>query len=342
MGYSWLSCLPFGPRLGGLGSSSGSGSNLNNAYTRGSAGACVLARFIAPVTARLTDVYIFSKTLTGAAGLVCDLCDYTDPDTLSTLIESVAWTCNGTAKWNRAQFATNSLTAGSLYFLVIGDPDGAAPNFAQVQYQSSSGETANQRAIFQSYTSSNGGSTLVTRNAPPLVLKFADGTIMGVPFTTSGADTSNSLERGMLVRMAERFKLAGVGFNSATGSNISGAKIYASGTAPGGTALASFSGAAGINSFQHLLFSSPYQLEAKTWYRVVLTYSGNSTDPGYLQVQDPSTYADVLSAAFLSGDAYHTIDNGAGGWTDSTDKFPRMWLVFSEPVFQTRRRGIVI
>ena len=335
---NWLSCLPFGPRIGQIGQASATGQALDNAYTRGSAGKCVLVRFIAPVSARLTDVYLFSSSLTGSATASCDLCNYTDPDTLGSLVESTTWTCNGANKWNRATFASNTLTAGSLYVLVIGDPDGAGANFATVLYQGGIGETANQRAILQSYTSTNGGSTWTTRNAGPLVLKFADGSVYGVPFTTNTVDANNARERGVRIRLTERLLLAGLGFNSTSGANINGAKIYADATAPGGTALVSFSAAAGVNSFGHLLLSAPYQLEAKTWYRVVLTYSGNSTSPGYLQVQDSAAYADVLGATFLGGSAYHTIDDGAGGWTDATDKWPRLWLLCSEQVFQARGR----
>lgn len=337
---NWLSCLPFAPHLGQIGQGASAASQaLSNAYTRSSAGNCVLVRFIAPPgVTRLTDLYVFTSLLTGSAGLVADLCDYTDPDTLGSLIESVAWTCNGTNKWNRASFSTNTLTPGTAYWLVLGDPDGAGGNFATLLYKGGVGETVNQSAILLSFTSTNGGATVTSRNSAPVVLKFDDGTILGMPFTTSASDSNNSRERGVRLRLTERLKLAGVGFNGGGIATVNGLKIYADGTAPGGTALATFSAGAAVNTIGSILLSTLYQLEALTWYRIVLTYSGNSTLPGYLQIQDAASYADVPLAGFLGGDAYHTIDNGAGGWTDSTDKWPRLWLIPGEQVFQSRGR----
>jgi len=54
-----------------------------------------------------------------------------------------------------------------------------------------------------------------------------------------------------------------------------------------------------------------------------------STAPGYFEIESPGGNQDLLDAGFASGFIYETIEDGVGGWTDSTNKFPQAGLLLA-------------
>jgi hypothetical protein len=119
--------------------------------------------------------------------------------------------------------------------------------------------------------------------------------------------------------LTEALVISNLSLNVAT--NVSGLKIYAGSTAPGGATLlsASFPG----QSIAGATFA-PFTLEKATSYRIVLTFSGASTSPSYYISEDGASFADVLGCGLSGGTMYDTIDNGSGGWTDNTARWPLM------------------
>jgi hypothetical protein len=112
---------------------------------------------------------------------------------------------------------------------------------------------------------------------------------------------------------------------------MSGYKIYDSTSNPGDTPLFEHTASADEIGDAHFLGGS-FVLEANTTYRLVLKYSAASTLPGTFEIDNDGGETDLLDTAFCGGTMYHTIDNGAGGWTDEKDKFPR--LVFFVSSFE--------
>jgi len=168
-----------------------------------------------------------------------------------------------------------------------------------------------------------------TQATPPCVLKFADGTICGSPFTTSANYASTTLERGIkLSGLTEDAILSGVLIGLAA-TNYSGLKIYSGATAPGGTPDLTVTFGVGEADVRAAFFAD-FTLRKNTVYRVVLTYGSASSSPPYYEIEDDATSADLTACAFGGGTLISTLDNGAGGWTDEADKFPRMALVFKD------------
>lgn len=316
------------PKLGAIGTSTKTGANLNNAYTRTSAGNCVLFRFCAPVSAKLKKVLVFTTGVTGSPGLVVDLCNYTAPDTLGSLIRSVAWNPVGASKWASVAF-DDTLVAGTYYWIVVGDPDGNGGTFAAVAHKGSLGSTANQNAALQAYTSSNGGGTLTSQAAGCVVLVFEDGTTMGQPFTGLPLIGSSTHERGILINPPQPLVLSGLAGNFVSGNLVNVIKIYGPSMNPGDTPLYSLTVDDGFNTASAIQIPR-FILEAGCPYRIVVGFSANSSAPGLYQIEDYASFPTELGAAsFLSGAMAYT-EAVSGAWVDSYDEFPRMWLTFAD------------
>ena len=307
---------------------------LDTAYTYGSAGKAVGFRFIAPVTANLTDIYFFSTAIAGTPGnLLAEVRNYgastTVPGTLITS-ESIA-PAGAASKWLRATLSTPAaLTQGTGYWISIGDAAGSGTNKSTLLSRGGTISSSASYNFLNALTTTNGWSTgTSTTTVGTLVLKFSDGTLMGAPYTTTAAYASSALERGFyLNNLNERITVSGVTWAN-TSANFNAFKIYDAATAPGGTALLSVAipaSAAAIGA----LFFDPYTLAGNTAYRIVLGFGAAETGPNYANIEDAGTFADLLLAGALAGNAYACIDDGAGGWTDTTSDFPLMALFLED------------
>jgi hypothetical protein len=314
---------------------------LGSAYTYNSAGAAYGFRWVAPVSGNLTDVWFFVTATAGTPGVVtCELRNFNTVTTGkpgASLLASQTITPGTTAnKWINVHFASPySVVIGTPYWLVFGDAGWTTGNTTTIDDISIWGRNYPLAVIAQGWTTTDGYATVQTNvpNTPAMVLKFADGTLFGNPFTTAAGYTSNTRERGMkILGLTEDLYISGVSLGGPS-SNISGLKIYQGTTAPGGTTVLTVSFPTGAGAHGASYFA-PFKLLKNTLYRVVLTYGSSSNNPTYWQIEDFATTTDVTNAALGQGTIFETIDNGSGGWTDNIDRLPQMALIFSDQSVQ--------
>lgn len=303
-------------------------------------------RFVAPASLPLVDVYIFTTASSGAAGNVTvQLRAYgssaTVPAAGNHSTVTAAW--NGTAnRWNKYTFGSPfTVTAGVVYWVTIANADGSpATNFPTVQ-GSLVGQIGAQQPMFLAHTTSNAwtSGTPTTAGWPTVVLRFTDGTttiLYGVPYTQTANYASNQLRRGLRIESLDSpVTVFGVRMN--VPASMGNLEFYEGTTAPAGTLVRAAdafptNSQAGAQGF----LIPDIKLKAGTNYRVVTTFTGNSTTPAYWNIQDGSAYADLQAAGYANNMIYGTIDNGSGGWTDDRATLPRMCLLTRELVRVTR------
>lgn len=177
--------------------------------------------------------------------------------------------------------------------------------------------------------------------APNFVLEYASASYVAAPYfhgiTAIGTIDSN-LEKGVRFQFPFPARASGLIdgrlYSQFTGQTNYQAHLIADATAPGGTRLAStpdldsdISSNPTTASVGHgLLFQTPCTLAKDTWYRLTRTGTGH---------QGRLYYGDVPSNAALkqllgTTDFYYTVDNGAGGWTDTTTRTTFMGLIIDQ------------
>jgi hypothetical protein len=319
------------PLIGALTVSTRTTQALSGVYTFGSAGNCAGYRFVAPTSSTLVDVYFYVSAVAGTGGTVTvELRSYSS-STLpgATLHATTSVATAAAAKWYKATFGSPfTLTANTSYYLVLTSND--ATNFATIVHRSGPEMPDAFTGPLIAVTSANGFSTgSNTSKSGTVALAFGDGSVVGNPYTTNASDAANALERGIKIYGLDGpVAVSGLMTVAGVASNWNAVKIYSGTTAPGGsTVLSQSCGTANTDS--GVARFAPTTLAAGTVYRIVFGFSGSSNNPGYYQIEDEATYgAAILDlVTFGGGQMCHTIDNGAGGWTDSTDRFERMALI---------------
>lgn len=329
----------------GISTTSSGGSQthvLNTAYSFGTAAnqACAI-RFVSPVTSTLTHAYFFVSASNGSVGnCLCEVRNYSSTTVpaggAALASENASWV--GAVKWMQVAFSSPaSVTRGTAYYVVLGNAD-ATPgtNYPTIRTSfSGPAPTDSMLGRFRAATSTNGFSTgtLSTSGYSPVcVLKFADGTIIGSPYTASGNYTSNTRRRGMKVNNLDK----PLGITTAVWNVVSGTvtslETYSGTTIPGGTlvrtadTISASASALGASGMPELILS------ANTVYRLILTYSTSGQTPGFWQIEDSASFADILSAGIAGGKIHSTISDGGSpeAWIDETDKLPRMLFEVSQ------------
>lgn len=315
----------------GSGTGSTTGTAISGAYTFGSAGNAFGLRWTARNTSPLVDVYFFVSAVGGTGGTVTLELRGTSSSTVpnSTIHASTTVATPTANEWYKATFGSpHTPTRGDVYNVVCSSNDGT--NFPTILR---GGPSVNELAYqyLGAFTSTNGFSTGSNQATTPCaVLVHADGTIYGQPYTSAGNDASNSRERGVKILGLDQDTVISAVTSGVNWVNVNSVKIYANGTAPGGTTLQTHTVSASQLAQSAAMFT-PYTLLKNTVYRVVLGFSGGTTAPGLFTIQDyaASGYSAVLDGVSFKGQygIIHTIDDGAGGWTDSDDKYPRMQIL---------------
>jgi hypothetical protein len=319
----------FGPPIG---QATKTGLALSTNYAYGTGGIAIGNRFCAPTSGNLTDVWFYVTAIKGTPGVtVVELRSYDATYPLragSTLHATQNITPGTTAdKWINAHFSTPyAVTAGIYYWIAIGDAAGNSSNTTTVSYKSGLTGTRTLFHSMESCTTTTGFTTNATASSvlPALVMKFADGTIFGNPFTTYADYSNNTSERGLkIVNLSQPLTISGLHWNGAL-ATFSGVKIYDGATAPGGTTLATYTFDA---SAWDIAYFTPYTLQKDRTYRIVFTYNGNSVKPPHYLIEDFATSTDLTNCGYGGGTVYGTIDGGAGAWVDAIDKLPLMHLL---------------
>jgi hypothetical protein len=357
MTINFFNSIYYTPSFGGLGNgSSNTGYALDSNFTLGSAGDCVGLRFSAPVgNVHIHSVYFFIHAANATShDLTCSLTGYNSASATradSTAIRSVT-AAGGTtsSKWIKFDFSayTDALTSGDIYWLVIGDTTGSGSSYSirtSTAAQISNNSSVSAR-FYAMYSNDAGFSTNGTSaNSPcPCIIVFSDGSVFGQPYTNGVNSASSSLERGLKFIFDEKIICGAVALylNS---TNVSTLQIYSGDTAPNGTVWSGFNSG---NAYTFLtsqksaigfaIFPSPVTFEKNTVYRITMKASGAHTSPGYNEIEDVATLETAAALLALGGGSWcHTIDNGAGGWTDynnATDgyRLSRMSLIMQSQV----------
>ena len=173
--------------------------------------------------------------------------------------------------------------------------------------------------------------SLISGRNPYAALRYSDGTYVpiaagGVAYglgNQTGQYTSG--EKGLRFRLPYSARISG--FWGLIDPDVDHTvSLYADGTAPGGTAIASL--AIATNRFiqknvaaSTFNFASSVTLAANTWYRLVVSSSGS---PGIRFAF--STIPSASYAAAVATDHYLTESSG-GSWSDTTTSLPNMGVV---------------
>jgi hypothetical protein len=305
-------------------------------FTYGSSGTAVSLRFSSPVTSTLVDVYFFVTSLIGTGGTVTVTLRTASASGFvpsNTILATTSVVTNVANKWYKATFSVPSaITLGINYFVLFtANNSSNGPNIVS---NSPLTPATDHLPICRTVTTTNGFSTSVQANAMPFILAFGDGSVIGCPFATAAvSDTSNTLERGLkILGFDAPIVISGIAFTTAA-TLVNVIKIYSVATPPGGTPLFSQTVLSG-DAANGGISIAPFTLQANTAYRIVMGFSAASTAPGALAIADYTTYAALLDSVSPYGThgMHYTIDNGAGGWTDSPDKHPKLALLIAQQI----------
>lgn len=322
---------------------------LDTAFTLASAGKSLGVRFIAPTTTTITDVlFLVTAAPAGAHNLSVNACDSTSATQAGAALTNGTVAVSGgtsTNVWIKATFSTPpSVTEGTCYWIVIGDPSGAASNYSILSVTAMTGliNIAGQAAspISRAYTSSDGFATAGTGvTAPaPICIVFGDGKYLGNPYTLAGtADSSAAVERGWLITTEEDVNLSYIVGLTPAGS----VKVYPAASAPGGTIFSGFNGGAAFaipasSQACGCVRFPPCTLVGGAQYRVVIDPSASTTNPGYHSIEDDTTHSAILEACGFPGVSMMHTEESGGAWVDSPSKMPRLFLGFSRLPSVTR------
>lgn len=311
---------------------------LDTNFTLGSAGKCLGVRFIAPTTTTLTDALLFLAAAPASAhNLSVSVCAQTGATQAgAALTNGTVAVSGGTSAnvWIKATFATPpSVTEGTAYWIVVGDPSGAASNYSVLSQGGACGAlgaTTGVSGTFRAYTSSDGFATAGSAVSLPAVccLVFQDGNYQGQPYSLTVAGDSNAaVERGWLITPDEDIVLDFIFGNFSAGT----VKVYPAASAPGGTIYSGFNGGNAFTITASALANlcvrfPPCTLVGGSQYRLVVDPAASSQNPGYTAIEDDTTHSAILEACGFPGISMQHTEESGGAWVDSPSKCPRLFL----------------
>lgn len=323
--------------LGSIGGTTNSQSIADN-FVKGSAGTAVIFKIVAPVTQTLTDLYLYLTAVAGTAGtLRVDIYNDSSGAVGSTNLGTQDITWDGTAnRWNHVSFGTPvSMTQNTAYWIIAYNAASTpGTNHFTITYGIGFGPgdggtaTGNILGPIKVGTLTSGTSSSIASGSPVIAVKFADGTVTGGCYGTGRTSyVTSTKERGFkILGLPFDCTLGAVCFNGSTA--ISGMKVYKGTTAPGGTTYNTTT--CPVDGSTNVIYpASEIVLTRNTLYRVVLTFGSTSTGPGFIPVADAARFADVLKTQYALGNVCDTIDNGSGGWTDTSTNLPDMILILN-------------
>lgn len=321
---NWNDMPHQGVVLGAYTTGGASAATLTNAYSFGVSGTVAAIRFLATKDCVLTDYYYATANNTGTptGALTIEVRNSTATNALpGTLITSQSHTPTQNA-WNRVTFTTPvTMTANTVYYIILGDPAGNATNYYRV-WQTNGGYAATlgggENRWWGQVTTANGFTTQGSLTAAGNVgiLGFADGTYRGLVNNGGGTPGSNTLKRGMYITELESdIEVTGVGVGS--GTSWSGVEIFDASQGPRSTPLYRVECNADNRNQFCVYFPTPFRLRAGKSYRIVLTYSANSSSPGQQGAANGSTLPAELGDRFENqgGRVFATLETAGGGWS---------------------------
>lgn len=321
----------------GLNVSSPTNINLDSAYVWNSSGDAYAYPFQVIESGNLTDIWVAVISFTGTWASTDGQINWeiregwgvtNQPG--ATLVSSGTITLSGSesTEWVKASGLSVSLTAGKVYWLIIGDADGSAANYVTMRRDvRNAGDNSSAGA-----TTTDGWASVRSSTSYPVAFAVKVGGRMygGTPTLGTATNlTSGTYARGVSITPRERMVLVGVGV--VTQNSLMWqvtpwiVKLFADGQLPGDTPLKQWTfvaqvSAAATPSPAAYFFaeSDQYVLRKNSRYRLVLVPPINSTVP-----QKFTNYANMDDdlRALISGSyalIHHTEESG-GAWADDTD-----------------------
>lgn len=263
---------------------------LTSAYSFGVSGTLRALRFIMPSTKVLTEIWYATGANTGSptGALTVELRTSNASNALlpGTLVTSESSTPVASS-WNRVVLTTpQQLTINTMYFIVVGDPAGNATNYYRV-FDNTGGLAATlgglESRFWAPVNTTNGFATAGTLIAGGhiMLLKFSDGTWMGMQNSGGGTPSSNTLKRGIYIDNFETdMEIFGMSVGSA--ASWDGVEIFGGNQAPNSSPLYRQTVTADNRALLFCYFERPFRMRVGTSYRAVMTFSAASSAPGQI------------------------------------------------------------
>jgi hypothetical protein len=316
---------------------------LSTNYTYNSAGAAIGARVSLPTGKTLNGAYYFVTVHTGTPQILFELRD-DNANKAGTTVHASATSTPGGTGWKSFTGMSFAMTAGTKYWAVIADPDGATAGTATV-LRSINGNTSIDVHFYNGYSTTDGwvGQTSASV-VGSILLVFSDSTTMGWPITAAVLNASNTNRRGwnLSTGFTEQLKILGMLTLGTALTNGSGIEAYEGTALPGSPAASSTVAinTAGTGQTAGFVFDPPYSAPKATAVRVVFTYSGNSTTVHHMQI---GTGSDAVTRRALwgGGSFYYAGANDAiPDWSnDGIDEQPSANLIIEDQVAITGGGG---
>lgn len=307
---------------------------LDSAYTAGSAGDALFARFFAHDDLTVTKVYFDVASYGGTAANVNDISVEIRSGTSSAptmtgggLLSSEVVNPSSVVGWSGATGLSAACTKGNFYWVVVADPDGNGTDFARVSYSSGASgipSLSGTNAPWVSYVSTNGGSSVTPNAYSSFVLIFSNGETLGASY--NGSTTANNAnQKGIVCPNGLPFivRLRGLILQSVTASTITGGNMWlGSGAGPNGTGdmnttttVKQWNTTTTLNG---VVFDTVTPIPVSTTFRAVFTFSGAGVSVTKRTITPNIT---ALKAA-LPGRGYfgYAEANGTTNW-DNDDLF---------------------
>lgn len=317
---------------------------LDSAYVAGTGGDAVASKVFMMETLTLTNIYFnIVSPYTGIAANVTNIDWEIRTGTVSAptttgggLVATGTIDPASAVGWINISGLSQSLTAGTIYFIIIGDANGNGTDYATaLRYFTYGGiDGTLQYALAMTVHTANGfiTTTPIARGGP-IVLVFSDGTVSGIPFATAVLPTSGTNRKGLrLDGLTEQLKV--FGWVSEEAGGISGIELIAGDTVPGGSTIASSTWTItnSTNVKAGAVFATPQTLAKATPYRCVMTFGSAGNMPRKVQI---GTGVDAnLRAAMLGGGSwYYAEANGTTDWAnDDVNAWPNMGVWIEDQV----------
>jgi hypothetical protein len=352
-GAGWSSMTQMSKPQVGLSSSNAAQTAvaLSNNYVYNTSGNAIGARVNLPVAKTLNTIYYFITAHTGTPEVIFELRDDSANKAGTTLHASANSTPGGTG-WKTFTGLSFVMTAGTKYWAIVGDNDGATDGGATV-LRSVAGNASIDQHFYNGFSTTDGWFSVQTSAAVvgSILFDFSDSTTMGWPITAQTASTNNTNRRGwnLSTGLTAPTKILGMVTFATALTNASGIEAYEGATLPGGTTAANGTVSlytAGAGALAGFVFDTPtagyYSAPSTTAIRIVFTFSGNSTSVLHMQIGSGATAA-TRRCLWGGGGFYYAGANGTTDWSnDNTDEQPFANLIIEDQIASAGGGGLLV
>jgi len=283
--------------------------DLDSAFVHGTSGDAWLCRFISPVsqTDAALNLYVWVNAVTGSPtdvrlGVYRGAQAGQDPQRPETaggsspLAESAATDLSAMAgHWATFTIASVSLTRGFTYFLILDNRTTTpASHFPAIAVRGKwNGASGAEGCGFEMVGSSTNGITTdptLLVYPGPAVIAFGDGTLLGNPYVGDVTHASNANDRGIRYRFAEDVLVSGFALNGVSAAAATAELNATVGGANVATQALDLSAANGVAMASRW---TPTTLTAGISYDAVMTFSGNTSSGGIINMGEAAPPTDV-------------------------------------------------